>query len=74
MHAAVDQPGNETAQFRLVNLAPLVEGNQKRREDAFELVQTTRIHVWQRASQYAAGVSVLFREFQILLTADRLVV
>jgi hypothetical protein len=41
---AFNQPGDKTAQFLLVDLAPIVQGNQQRCEDSFELGQPIRIH------------------------------
>ena len=41
VHAALDQPGNKTAQFRLVDPVALIQRDQQRREDTFELGQTT---------------------------------
>jgi hypothetical protein len=40
-----DQPGNEAAKLRFIDPVPLVEGNQKWRENTVQSVRFTRIHV-----------------------------
>jgi hypothetical protein len=63
---AFNQPGNETAQFRLIDLAPLIEGHQQWSENAVEPRQATRIHGSaplrminrRRVARKVAGVSL----------------
>jgi len=39
VYALLDQPGDEAAQLRFIDLAPFVQRNQKRGEDSFQFAQ-----------------------------------
>src|SRR5208283_2653411 len=57
MHALLDQPGDEAAQFGLVDLAGFVQRHQKRSEDSFQLAQFTSFHGRNKASTREMAVN-----------------